>query len=86
MPTGIKQIQDETARQRTVEGMQRLHRALSAAIPARSATDTLLLATWNIREFDSGKYGYRVENLLSVDRWLFLEQFHADALAANKDT
>jgi hypothetical protein len=27
-------------------------------IPGRSATDTLLLATWNIREFDSGKYGY----------------------------
>ncbi|MCL2644422.1 MAG: endonuclease/exonuclease/phosphatase family protein [Betaproteobacteria bacterium] len=58
---GIKQIKDETARQRTVEGMHRLRKALSAEIPARTANDTLLLATWNIREFDSGKYGYRPE-------------------------
>lgn len=58
---GIKQIKNETTRQRTVEGMQRLRKALSASIPARTANDTLLLATWNIREFDSGKYDYRSE-------------------------
>ena len=58
---GIKKIEDVVVRQRTVEGIQRLRKALSAAIPARSATNTLLLATWNIREFDSGKYGYRSE-------------------------
>jgi endonuclease/exonuclease/phosphatase family metal-dependent hydrolase len=56
---GIKQIQDVRTRKRVVEGLKRLRPALSSAIPARTATDTLLLATWNIREFDSGKYGFR---------------------------
>lgn len=56
---GLKRIKDATVRQRTVAGLQRLRPALAEAIPTRTATHTLLLATWNIREFDSGKYGYR---------------------------
>jgi len=56
---GLKKIKDATVRQRTIEGLQRLRPALAQAIPTRTATNTLLLATWNIREFDSGKYGYR---------------------------
>lgn len=50
---------DEDKRRRTVKGLKGLRAALTQQIPARTATDTLLLATWNIREFDSGKYGYR---------------------------
>ena len=56
---GLKQIEDTDVRRRTIDGLKRLRPALAAAIPARTATHTLLLATWNIREFDSGKYGYR---------------------------
>lgn len=56
---GLKQIADAVVRKRTVDGLRRLRPALATAIPARTATDTLLLATWNIREFDSGKYGFR---------------------------
>lgn len=56
---GLKQIDDEHLRRRTVQGLKRLRTALSAQVPARTATNTLLLATWNIREFDSSKYGYR---------------------------
>ncbi len=55
----LKRIQDAAVRQRTVAGLQRLRPALAQAIPTRTATDTLLLATWNIREFDAGRYGYR---------------------------
>lgn len=55
----LKQIEDEAVRKRTVAGLKRLRTALAADVPAKTATDTLLLATWNIREFDSGKYGYR---------------------------
>ncbi|MCK6429867.1 MAG: endonuclease/exonuclease/phosphatase family protein [Burkholderiaceae bacterium] len=58
---GLKQIEDEKVRLRTVQGIKRLRKALAEHVPARTATDTLLLATWNIREFDSGKYGYRGE-------------------------
>jgi len=50
---------DAVARKRTAEGLRRLRAGLAAAVPARTTTDTLLLATWNIREFDSGKYGFR---------------------------
>ncbi|CAI8758372.1 Endonuclease/exonuclease/phosphatase family protein [Pseudomonas sp. IT-P12] len=50
---------DDQKRRRTVKGLKGLRAALKEQIPARTATDTLLLATWNIREFDSGKYGYR---------------------------
>lgn len=55
----IEGIEDAAARARTIEGLARLRHALAQDIPARTATNTLLLATWNIREFDSGKYGYR---------------------------
>jgi len=57
----LKNIKDDAVRRRTIEGLQRLRPALAAGIPRRTTTDTLLLATWNIREFDSGKYGYRGE-------------------------
>jgi len=58
---GLKRIKDAVVRRRTIEGVQRLRAALLEAIPTRTATDTLLLATWNIREFDAGKYGYRAD-------------------------
>lgn len=35
---------------------------LSETIPQKTVDDTLLLATWNIREFDSEKYGPRLES------------------------
>ncbi|RZT42027.1 endonuclease/exonuclease/phosphatase family protein [Cupriavidus agavae] len=55
----LDQIADLSVRTRTVEGLTRLRAGLAAEIPDRTATRTLLLATWNIREFDSGKYGFR---------------------------
>lgn len=57
--TGLKRITPKTTQTRAIEGIKRLRAGLSEQIPARTATDTLLLATWNIREFDSGKYGWR---------------------------
>jgi len=58
---GLKKITNTKMRKRTIEGLKRLRPALSSELPARTATDSLLLATWNIREFDAGKYGYRSE-------------------------
>jgi hypothetical protein len=55
----LKNIADDGVRTRTVEGLIRLRAALDKDVPRKTATNTLLLATWNIREFDSGKYGYR---------------------------
>jgi endonuclease/exonuclease/phosphatase family metal-dependent hydrolase len=58
---GLKNITDVTERKRTVDGLKRLRAALGSAIPPRLEEDSLLLATWNIREFDSEKFGWRTE-------------------------
>ena len=46
---------------RTLERLFLLRRQLDRDIPPRSFQETLLVATWNIREFDSPAYGPRVE-------------------------
>ncbi len=44
---------------RTAEGLLRLKMELDTSIPPKSMDKTLLLATWNIREFGGTKYGGR---------------------------
>jgi endonuclease/exonuclease/phosphatase family metal-dependent hydrolase len=46
---------------RIAAGLLRLRDRLDA-IPVRTREETLLLATWNIREFDSTKYGLRTDD------------------------
>ena len=46
------------------ERHQALASQLSAEIPRRTLEDTLILATWNIREFDSPSYGDRLPEAL----------------------
>ncbi len=57
---------DETTEQgkRTAKGLTALRDVLDKAIPKRNLSDTLLLATWNIREFDTAKYGPRTDESL----------------------
>lgn len=43
-----------------VERLEELRRQLAAKVPPKDAMDSLLLATWNIREFDSNSYGARL--------------------------
>jgi endonuclease/exonuclease/phosphatase family metal-dependent hydrolase len=47
-------------RARIVAGLQRLRGQLDAQVPPTSLDTTLRLATWNVREFDSPRYGPRV--------------------------
>jgi endonuclease/exonuclease/phosphatase family metal-dependent hydrolase len=44
---------------RTAAGLLRLREHLAKQLPHRTISDTLMLATWNIREFDSPKCGAR---------------------------
>jgi len=41
-----------------------LREQLDAEIPRRTLEETLLLATWNIREFDSARYGRRTDEAM----------------------
>lgn len=53
--------QNTTEGRRIVEKLLELRKELDDKIPSRTLDSTLLLATWNIREFDSPAYGTRVE-------------------------
>ena len=51
---------ESEAGRRTAEGLLRLKEGFrEAGVPKHDLDDTLLLATWNVREFDSAKYGER---------------------------
>ncbi len=50
---------------RIIDGLLRLKDGLAAdGVPARSANDTLMLATWNLREFGPSKFGLRPDEPL----------------------
>ncbi len=58
---GLKGFKDAD-RARTIGGIRSLREGLQkSGVPARNLTNTALLATWNIREFDSPKFGERTE-------------------------
>lgn len=54
------------ADRRTAAGLLRLKDALDGkgGVPPRGVEENLLLATWNVREFDSAKYGVRKQEPL----------------------
>ncbi len=49
---GLKYLKKED-RARTIEGLLRLRKQIAGELPARSVRDSLMLATWNIRDFGS---------------------------------
>lgn len=51
----IKSIKNNEERLRTINKLLLLRRQLDREIPMKTATDTLLLATWNIREFGDNR-------------------------------
>jgi len=53
--TSIRKITDETERYRVADKLLALRAQLDRQIPAKTATDTLLLATWNIRAFGDSR-------------------------------
>lgn len=59
-------LRDTTAaeRRRSAAGLLRLKSALADTIPTKKTSENLLIATWNIREFDSNSYGARSEEAI----------------------
>lgn len=62
--TGIKQIKDAAMRQRTIDNLIALRAQLDREIPEKTARNSLLLATWNIRAF--GKDSRTKESLYYI--------------------
>jgi len=44
--------------QRAALNLLKLRKQLRAEVPSRTMNDTLVLATWNLRDFDSNKFGH----------------------------
>ncbi len=55
--SGIRRYPADVAN-RTIDRLLALRKLLHAEIPGKTGTETLLLATWNIRDFDSNKFGH----------------------------
>ena len=51
----IKRIEDDSMKVRVVERLLDLRKQLKEQVPEKTATQTLLLATWNIREFGENR-------------------------------
>jgi endonuclease/exonuclease/phosphatase family metal-dependent hydrolase len=45
-------------RERAIDHIAALRKHIARTVPRRTAADTLLLATWNVRDFDSNKFGH----------------------------
>ncbi len=54
----LKYIQPKSEKQRIISNIQKLRSQISDTIPRKKAKDSLLLATWNIRNFDDNRFGY----------------------------
>jgi endonuclease/exonuclease/phosphatase family metal-dependent hydrolase len=54
----IKRWMDPVERVRTAEGLQALRQKLRAEVIERAGRDSLLIATWNLRDFDSNRHGH----------------------------
>lgn len=61
--TSIKKIHDPIERERVVSKLMTLRAQLDREIPKKTASSTLLLATWNIREFSDNR---RQESLFYI--------------------
>lgn len=59
----IQKIENTAEKARIAQGLLRLKSSLAKQIPKKTF-DNLLLATWNIREFDSNAYGMRLEEAM----------------------
>jgi endonuclease/exonuclease/phosphatase family metal-dependent hydrolase len=51
-------LRQHPAKERVAERLLALRQQLREEIPPRRVTETLLLASWNIRDFDSNKFGH----------------------------
>lgn len=84
----LKNIKNKEEQTRTVNKILALRKKLRTSIPQRTSAETLLLATWNIREFKAGKrleesYYYIAEIIESFDI-VAIQEVSSDLTALEK--
>jgi endonuclease/exonuclease/phosphatase family metal-dependent hydrolase len=80
-----------SAGKRTLQRILQLRQQLDEEIPQKTAEKTLLLATWNIREFDSAAYGdriaeafYYIAEIVASFDLIAVQEVRQDLTALNK--
>jgi endonuclease/exonuclease/phosphatase family metal-dependent hydrolase len=66
MYSKIKKIKNASERNRIVERLLLLRDQLDRQVPAKTATDTLLLATWNIRAFGDNRCNESLQYIAEI--------------------
>lgn len=84
----LKKIENKEEQLRTVNKILELRKKLSSEIPKRTSAETLLLATWNIREFKDGNrllesYYYIAEIIEAFDL-VAIQEVSSDLAALEK--
>ncbi len=55
----LKKIKDISRRRRTIEGLQRIRQQIKdERFPRKKASDSLILGTWNLRNFDDDRFNF----------------------------
>jgi len=54
----LKSITRKSDRNRTIKGLQAIRQQLEDTMPKKSVYQTLILGTWNIRNFDDNRFGH----------------------------
>lgn len=84
--------EDPAVRARVAAGLQRLRKTIAeAGVPKRTVDGDILIASWNIREFDSRKYGgrltdafYYIAEVLSHFDLIAIQEVREDLSALEK--
>ncbi|MCL2691097.1 MAG: endonuclease/exonuclease/phosphatase family protein [Candidatus Bathyarchaeota archaeon] len=66
MYSALKRFKDDSERSRVVKKLLLLRDQLDRQIPAKTATDTLLLATWNIRAFGDNRRAESIHYMAEI--------------------
>ena len=83
----IKTMRDKETQQRLVERLLRLRGQMDAQIPPKTQTETMLVATWNIREFGGNRTAeslHYIAEILSRFDLIAIQEVSADLKGLQK--
>ena len=83
----LKNWTDKETQSRTVEKLLALRKKILAEIPPKSARDTLLLATWNIREFKDNRLPeslYYIAEIIGAFDFIAVQEVSSDLQGLEK--
>ncbi len=83
----IKQIADDTVRNRVVNKLLQLRQKIRTEIPPKTTRETLLLATWNIREFKDNRLPesyYYISEIIDAFDFVAIQEVSSDLAGLEK--